>query len=310
MVSTAAPDQIVFIAGFGRSGSTLVENFLQSRFDAVGLGELFFIWERGALWNERCSCGHAFRDCPFWVEVLRDAFGKLTETDYAHFNAEFQKARGRAPGLGVIDQAEEIAAGDFGGIARALYGSISSHMAASALVDSSKYPLFGAALHAAGAAKVAPLHIYRDPRAVAASWQRTKRRPEANHQQEDMAKSRSVLTSTVRWLWFNHLSRQLIERVDAPSQSLAYEQFCAAPEVSLRQLGDTFELKSRRSSEIGTGHSVSGNPARFAGDLTTISFDEGWKSELSSVQKAIITALCQGYYRKLLATTGAPSETG
>lgn len=291
---------LIYIAGFGRSGSTLVEDFLQRNYDAVGLGELFFIWERGAIRNERCSCGQSFLDCPFWTEVLADAFGALTQADYAEFNRLFLATRGEYPIPGTMDRAAEMASGRFGEVARALYAAIFKRLGSSMLIDSSKYPLYGAMLGAAGAGDPLPLHIYRDPRAVAASWQRLRKRPEANGEQQYMARSRSVLTSAMRWFWFNHTALQLRELGSSPGISLGYEQFCASPDSVIAEIAETFALAPRTAQVESIGHSVSGNPSRFTGGFGEIRLDEGWKTELTAGQKALLNVLCRPYYERLL----------
>ena len=291
---------LIYIAGFGRSGSTLIEDFLQRNYDATGLGELFFIWERGAIRNERCSCGESFHDCPFWTEVLSDGFGRLERADYVEFNRLFQEARGEYPVPGTMNRAEQLARGRFGEISRTLYASIFKQLGSSVLIDSSKYPLFGASLKASGAGSPTPLHIYRDPRAVAASWQRVRRRPEANEEQQYMARSRSVLTSAMRWLWFNHTALQLRDMSDSSGLSLGYEEFCASPNAVIKKIAANFNLSARTSYDGVIGHSVSGNPSRFNGGFEKIRLDEGWKRELSTGQKIVLTALCETYYRRLL----------
>ena len=107
MPEARAPVDVVYVSGFGRSGSTIVEGLLQSRYAATGLGEIFFLWERGALRNELCGCGLRFRQCPFWTEVLRDAFGRITEYDAAVYDQAFKLARGRRPRFGSMQEVKQ-----------------------------------------------------------------------------------------------------------------------------------------------------------------------------------------------------------
>src|SRR4051812_39799023 len=66
---------VLYVAGAGRSGSTLLERLIAEKNDFFAVGELYYLWERGYERNELCSCGEPFHDCPFWQEVLRLTFG-------------------------------------------------------------------------------------------------------------------------------------------------------------------------------------------------------------------------------------------
>ena len=71
----AAFPTVIYIAGSGRSGSTLLERVLGGMPGAVNVGELIDLFRRTAPLGERCGCGLAFPDCPFWSKVGERAFG-------------------------------------------------------------------------------------------------------------------------------------------------------------------------------------------------------------------------------------------
>ena len=60
---------VLFIAGTGRSGSTLLERALGVMPGYVNVGELVDLFRRVAAEDERCGCGERFSTCPFWREV-------------------------------------------------------------------------------------------------------------------------------------------------------------------------------------------------------------------------------------------------
>src|SRR5579875_1752726 len=72
---SARPPTVVYIAGSGRSGSTLVERVLGGVPGLTNVGELMDLPRRVAPGGERCGCGQAFGDCPFWTKVGQQAFG-------------------------------------------------------------------------------------------------------------------------------------------------------------------------------------------------------------------------------------------
>src|SRR5258706_786037 len=76
MDATALPAvRVLFIGGMGRSGSTLLDRMLGSAPGVVSVGELRKFWRRGVVTNELCGCGQPIRECPFWRDVAREAFG-------------------------------------------------------------------------------------------------------------------------------------------------------------------------------------------------------------------------------------------
>ena len=66
---------VVYIAGSGRSGSTLLERMLGGLPGFVNAGEINDMFRRMARYDELCGCGLAFSACDFWVGVGERAFG-------------------------------------------------------------------------------------------------------------------------------------------------------------------------------------------------------------------------------------------
>jgi len=65
---------VVYVAGSGRSGSTILERVLGQMPGFVNVGELIDLYRRPPE-GERCGCGLAFTACPFWLGVGKRAFG-------------------------------------------------------------------------------------------------------------------------------------------------------------------------------------------------------------------------------------------
>ena len=75
--------RVLFIGGLGRSGTTLLERLVSELPGVCGLGEVVHLWERALRDDERCGCGRAFSQCPFWVAVGERAFGGWDQVDAA-----------------------------------------------------------------------------------------------------------------------------------------------------------------------------------------------------------------------------------
>jgi len=52
--------RVLFLAGLGRSGTTLLERALAELPGVQPLGEVIHLWERSVQGDELCGCGEAF----------------------------------------------------------------------------------------------------------------------------------------------------------------------------------------------------------------------------------------------------------
>lgn len=299
----------VYIAGFGRSGSTLLEAMMRKHFDVLGVGELFFIWDRGFLKNENVGNGVPFRDSPFWQSVLAEAYGTVSEAQAREFDAIFQSLRGRKMTRRPLFASLPADLSEFRDVAAPLYAALRNKAAGRVIVDGSKYPLFGAALVQAKIASVGVIQMYRDPRAVAYSWAKVKRRAEGGAGQEYMARSKLSLSSVWRWKWFNHQAAQLASHPDVPATLVGYERFCAAPDAYMALLAQRFGLGAKKLPDM-EWESVSGNPARLDGTLGKIVLDEKWREAMAWHSKLIVGGACMAQYRALQSREAAQSRGG
>jgi len=62
--------QVLYIAGYGRSGSTLLERILSSHPLITGLGEVEYLTRNSKKLEALCSCGTKLKTCPQWKEIL------------------------------------------------------------------------------------------------------------------------------------------------------------------------------------------------------------------------------------------------
>ncbi len=79
--------RVLYLGGLGRSGSTLIERLIGQLPGVCPVGELVHLWERGITAGERCGCGEPFRECPFWQQVGKAAFGGWDEVEVSRVAA-------------------------------------------------------------------------------------------------------------------------------------------------------------------------------------------------------------------------------
>ena len=68
---------ILYIAGAGRSGSTLLASVLGQSQGVVDVGEVWKVWRVIGEPGRRCGCGSELVDCRFWGAVADAAPGVL-----------------------------------------------------------------------------------------------------------------------------------------------------------------------------------------------------------------------------------------
>ena len=77
---TAQP-RVLYLGGFGRSGSTLLERILGQIPGWTNVGELVDLPRSVFVHQENCGCGEPFLTCPMWSQVGERAFGGWHDHD-------------------------------------------------------------------------------------------------------------------------------------------------------------------------------------------------------------------------------------
>ena len=141
----ARPPTVVYIAGSGRSGSTLVERVLGEIPSMTNVGELMDLARRSAPENERCGCGLAFGDCPFWTKVGEHAFGgwepgQLADLERLRASVARQRYLPKLLAFAAAGRGFRADVAKFGAGYAAIYQAIADTDGANCVVDASKVP--------------------------------------------------------------------------------------------------------------------------------------------------------------------------
>ena len=292
---------VLFIGGMGRSGSTLLDRMLGSAPGVVSVGEIRKFWRRGAVANELCGCGERIRSCPFWRAVADEAFGGFD-----------------VPGLDAIAAAEDRLlvplrkalplrfallrrgrdAQDFEMFAEArlkLIRAVAKVSGASLVIDSSKGPLYGAALGQVEGLDVRAVHLVRDSRAVAFSWLKVKEVRRVPGQLDYMPRI-SARDAALQWITKN-LQMESLWVFTGRRMRLHYEAFVERPEWWVRRVlrfaGHDALAASAADGEVElpVQHTVLGNPMRFDRGRIAVRLDDEWKRGLAARERRTVTAI-------------------
>lgn len=326
---TQRPAHVMYIAGSGRSGSTLVERTLGAVPGWVNVGELIELFRKPSVAAELCGCGELFDTCPFWSEVGRVAFGSWS-SDTIQRVGQLQRQVSRQRFLPRLLVTGEDSATDFAEILReygALYDSLYSAVAevanADVVVDASKWPGQALALQRAVSPQMSLLHLVRDPRGVAYSWAKTQvHRPQGGLGDSVMA-THSAQETARRWVAFQS-EIALIRPAFEHSARLRYEDFVRDPrgqlsaalgKLGLGQYSGRLDHVHQEALELPQSHGVAGNPSRFEHGVVTLKADETWRESLPMADRRVVTAvtapwLARYHYPLRPKPASAESTTG
>jgi hypothetical protein len=290
---------ILYIGGYSRSGSTLLQRLLGQSEEFVCAGELWDVWRRSFVENQLCGCGQPFHACPFWASVVREAFGNGRNLDAAaldRLKATLQEPRHLAwlflPFARSADYRDDMDL--YRAMFMRLYRAVHEVAGGRVIIDASKVPQHAALLSERADVELHVVHLVRDSRATAYSWQRRKRRPEIYWEPTFMDRYGAVRVA-VEWTAANILLFRVRPRAKT-YVVIRYEDFAERPwdivdEIRVAMGLDRVARDYRDHAELSVHHTVSGNPNRFDHGIVPIRPDREWETQLSPQAKRVVTAL-------------------
>jgi len=309
--------RVLFIAGWGRSGSTLLARMLGQVPGVFAAGELRDVWLRGIIEDRLCGCGNTFRACETWRAIGEAAFGGWEALDVEEV-ASLRRRLDRPwmiPRILGSKLTPELDADVVRYVDRLsrLHGAIAAVTEAKLVVDSSKIATSALFLRQVPGMDLRALHLVRDPRGVVYSWQRHLERGDENVEFGDGERSMlryGTVTASARYLGYNAAAHGLAA-LGVPSRFLRYEDLLMAPRTTLARVlrfaGIEPEVASLAFLRDGTvelvlDHTVDGNPMRLQQGSVRLRRDNEWTREMPTARRTAVAALTA----PLLAAYGYP----
>lgn len=299
--SAADPVRVLYVAGAGRSGSTVLANLLGEIPGFASVGEVRFLWERGLAEGRLCGCGVAVPECPFWTRVLHEAFGAANVDPREMMRLEKLGTRARhVPAMmrsrsGAAARAHLARMGPYADRLAQLYRAIRSVSGARVVVDSSKLPGYGFVLGLLPDIDLRVVHLVRDPRATAFSWLRRKEQPDRGA--PGLMRRKGPSTAAALWTAGNGAADALWSGRPAGLR-LRYEDFATSPGPAVRRVLELAgepdaepPLVGEREVELGVHHTVAGNPDRLRTGRVELRPDREWRARMRGRDRALVTAL-------------------
>ncbi len=291
--------KVIYITGEGRSGSTLLERILGQHKKIFAAGELIYIWERSFIENQLCSCNKSFYECEVWKDIILnfrkkvpninpseviDAFMNTSRIRHYFFKKDFNKTK----------YAQFI-----NNIYTNLYTAILETVNKEFIIDSSKQPVFAHILKDNPNLELYILHLIRDPRAVAYSWQKKKVRPEIKNKVEYMPRYSPIRTA-ISWNVVNKICFDLSKEENLKYMLIRYEDLVSNLKEILNKIYSLLSLENNfkdlfldeKTIFLSKNHTVAGNPIRFkTGEIKLIP-DEKWKLSMNKWNQLFLKILC------------------
>jgi hypothetical protein len=263
--------RIVYIAGYGRCGSTILDIVLGAHRHAASCGELTYLLEDFDA-ARRCACKRPYSRCEVWAP-------SLAVIDPVASAGALRRAEARPwPALPVrIPRLDHSLLASYATTMRQLLARAAAGMGAQVLIDSSKTTKTCALRPirlAQSGFDVRVIHLHRG---FAATMRSVARR--SNWAAEGRSTSRLRVLRALPGYWLAHRYARLARRALGPANYLPldYEQLIAAPVATIRRLGDFIGLDyAEVAARIAAGdsfavqHNVGGNRIRLAGSVSLL----------------------------------------
>lgn len=296
------PVRVVYLAGDGRSGTTLLSRVLGSYAGCLAVGELYDIWLESLDGNRMCSCGVSLRDCEFWNAVMEEAFDGLDRGAIEHFIELRNSLQGvrhvplmMFPWLRTRTFTDRLH--EYVDVLERLYIAIQKVAGCDVIVDSSKLAAYAVALTESPYIDVSFVHTTRDSRACAFSWRRLKREPVAEGDGRYLRR-RSLARSAVVW-GLRNATIGWVSRRFVVSAKLKYEDFVGQPRAAATTLVQRLGIDEHSGNwtaddelwALRPSHIFAGNPNRVEQGRLRIRMDDEWRTRMSRAHKALVTGL-------------------
>lgn len=298
MMGEREPLTVLFIAGSGRSGSTLLDRLLGQLPGFVAVGELRYIWREALTGVRGCGCGERFIQCAFWSKVGQVGYGGWDRLDVeAMLRLEATVARQRhlpmlqAPAIWPPFEHRLEA---FADVLGRLYRAVAMVSGARVVVDSTKDPAYGSLLRHVPAISLKTVHLVRDSRGVAYSWAKP---PGGHGDGEGLGRRFAPPVSAVRWLLYNQLTQALAKRT--ASTRLRYEDLAKDPVAAIRRLAAFVgedpaiagDVVDGGAVHLSTDHTVTGNPNRRTHGGIEVRIDDEWTRSMPRAHRALVLGM-------------------
>lgn len=292
--STPKPLRVVYIAGYGRSGTTLLDIALGQHAAVAGAGEIATLSRHVWSHNEYCSCGQPASDCPLWGPIGRQWSGSFPiASSIADYKRDQENIESILSSRRILRRTlNRQAFRSYADKTFSLFEAIKRHSGKEIIVDSSKLPGRALALTSIPGIDLFVIHLVRDGRGVAWSLLQGYNRDVKAGVQKDI-KPKSALRTAARWCVVNVATEALRWKLGQRRYiRVKYEDLVVDPVPTLERIGELIDLdladialKLQTGEPIQPTHQIAGNRLRMNKSIRLVK-DEAWRTQLPARERA------------------------
>lgn len=276
--------KIIFIAGYPRSGSTILDVLIRKsgNSDFISIGEFFYIFEKGYKNNELCADNVRFLEHPLWTKALQNLNIKKAHKDLKIFKNPFLFPFFFIIGI-VNRNFLNFLFPNLYEFTKKVFSRINDISNNRILIDASKDPRQLFLLSMYDFLDINVIHIIRDSRATSFSWKKKK-----VYKNGIFFKKKNVLQSSLRWL-NDHIWILLISNIFYPKkyQRVIYEKLYLKKHFNFfnnQYLINYKKTSTKFNIEIG------GNSNKFH-NFKSLAIDREWVRNIKNFDFFITTCL-------------------
>jgi len=297
-------NKIIFIMGYGHSGSTLLDIILGNQKNITSLGEMFqfapFSWKK----HRFCACGLPHMRCPFWEEVTdryRHMAAWSNATILEELKGKYDVWRSIRCWKRLTSESSEPSFDylRYQNYLESMYKAVFQTSGSRLAVDSSKSPCRAVTLAGMDSSiDFRFIHLVRDGRAV--GWSMLKKK--ARQTNVPLSKRQQLLVcvkAAIGWIFVNILSEiagkiigsDRYVRIRYEDMITNQKYFFSKIEMLVKQPMDDPYDAIRTGAELHVGHLVAGN-RMMNQNKVVFRPDINWRTHLPPIFKILYSLLC------------------
>lgn len=268
---------VIYIAGYGRSGSTLLSLALDNQPGIAALGEIAQMHKYEGKKGRECSCGRFYSECPFWSEIIKNfpegfiedvyQVQRQIEPWYANWNRSSSEA------------VKNVYSKKVSSLFQRIYSATESRV----LVDASKsvysHTWRALALSKFTSFNVFIVHLVRDVKEVVSSRKKG-RNIDIELQKNTETEAKSSATGLAGWIAANTAASCIRNKLKGNSTVIRYKSLVRNPNKLIEKIINNARLEGISVSPINTelvvGHLVGSN--RLVRNKNTVQIDPSYSS--------------------------------
>jgi hypothetical protein len=256
---------IIYIAGYGRSGSTLLDLLLGINPSAFSMGEVASLFSENET-NKLCACGSKINECPIWGKVLNNL--KQGEDNQNNTSYEDKITRDIGGIKRVLPWNKDR---DYEIIWNSVFNSLKDITNCKILIDSSKinrFTLFRIQLLKNMGYRISLVHLVRHPYSVIESVSRGNNKA-IQYSDPKLNRFGGIYRAILGWLFSNWATEIFCYPLVDESIRIRYEDLVTYPSATLAEISKACNINiSKALSAIANEdvlpvhHAVAGNRMR------------------------------------------------